>query len=141
MISPDLRKWVGELKQALVAQLDRASDSDSEGRAFESHQAHQQGRTPAPKTLAHYLDGGFSFRLARGRVWIMSEVCRRTPAPKTLAHYLDEGFSFRLARGRTWIMFEVCRRTPAPKTLAHYLDGGFSFWCCAYKITFVTLIK
>ena len=49
MINSDLRKWVGELKQALVAQLDRASDSDSEGRAFESHQAHQQGRTPAPK--------------------------------------------------------------------------------------------
>ncbi len=26
---------------APVAQLDRVSDSDSEGRAFESHQAHQ----------------------------------------------------------------------------------------------------
>ena len=29
------------VKYAPVAQLDRVSDSDSEGRAFESHQAYQ----------------------------------------------------------------------------------------------------
>ena len=30
-----------------VAQLDRVSDSDSEGRAFESHRAYSQGKAPA----------------------------------------------------------------------------------------------
>lgn len=30
-----------------VAQLDRVSDSDSEGRAFESHRAYFQGEAPA----------------------------------------------------------------------------------------------
>ncbi len=30
------------VKYAPVAQLDRVSDSDSEGRAFESHQAYQK---------------------------------------------------------------------------------------------------
>ena len=39
------------VKYAPVAQLDRVSDSDSEGRAFESHQAYQQ-------TASHF---GLSF--------------------------------------------------------------------------------
>ena len=40
------------VKYAPVAQLDRVSDSDSEGRAFESHQAYQEG---ASKTIACFL--------------------------------------------------------------------------------------
>ena len=38
-----------------VAQLDRVSDSDSEGRAFESHQAYQNAAShclPSDKTAA-----------------------------------------------------------------------------------------
>ena len=39
-----LKEWVPEYVP--VAQLDRASDSDSEGRAFESHRAYQKNTTP-----------------------------------------------------------------------------------------------
>ena len=37
----DYRRFCGSHKYALVAQLDRVSDSDSEGRWFESSQARQ----------------------------------------------------------------------------------------------------
>ena len=42
------------VKYAPVAQLDRVSDSDSEGRAFESHQAYQS-RASARKSRSGFL--------------------------------------------------------------------------------------
>ena len=52
------------VKYAPVAQLDRVSDSDSEGRAFESHQAYQR-QIAAFKT--HFANAGcvFSFYIQK----------------------------------------------------------------------------
>ena len=41
-ISSDLMSVGADLIYVPVAQLDRVSDSDSEGRAFESHRAYQK---------------------------------------------------------------------------------------------------
>ena len=42
------------VKYAPVAQLDRVSDSDSEGRAFESHRAYQK-KTLQPQRLQGFV--------------------------------------------------------------------------------------
>ena len=44
-ISSDVKNVRADLTYVPVAQLDRVSDSDSEGRAFESHRAYQKIRT------------------------------------------------------------------------------------------------
>ena len=56
---------------APVAQLDRVSDSDSEGRAFESHQAYQRRRG-----LRIVRDDDFSFRII-----VISHSLRRSSFP------------------------------------------------------------
>ena len=63
------------VKYAPVAQLDRVSDSDSEGRAFESHQAYQV------KTYPKILFPGRFYFLER-KFLQMQKVEQRSPKPR-----------------------------------------------------------
>ena len=58
------------VKYAPVAQLDRVSDSDSEGRAFESHQAYHSNLT-SPLLEGYYKNRG-----------IAQQVEQRSPKPR-----------------------------------------------------------